>query len=62
MTNEKRPKLKCECGAVISGVSEKHAEANLKIHKEKSKRHKEYVRIVQKMKRELKKGEKSNGN
>ena len=32
-------KIKCECGWIVKGNSEKHAKANLKIHK-KSKKHK----------------------
>ena len=34
--------IKCECGLVIKGISKKHAESNLKIHK-KSKLHKKLM-------------------
>jgi hypothetical protein len=37
-------KERCECGALISGHSEKHIIANIKIHK-KSKKHKELMEI-----------------
>jgi len=35
---------RCECGALVSGTSEDHWKANLKIHK-KSKRHAELMEI-----------------
>lgn len=35
---------RCECGALISGISEEHTKANLKIHR-KSKKHKELMEI-----------------
>ena len=36
--------IKCECGWTIKGISQSHAEANLKIHK-KSKLHKRLMEI-----------------
>lgn len=35
--------IECDCGWVVKGNSEKHAEANLKIHK-KSKLHKRLIK------------------
>lgn len=35
---------RCECGALVYGHSEKHAIANIKLHK-KSKKHKELMEI-----------------
>jgi len=39
-----RKQERCFCGALVSGIGEKHLKANLKLHK-KSKRHKELIEI-----------------
>ncbi|KKN39997.1 hypothetical protein LCGC14_0737680 [marine sediment metagenome] len=36
--------ITCGCGAIIRGSSKDHAKANLKIH-EKSRRHKELIKL-----------------
>ena len=46
MTKEttKRINVRCECGALIGGSSEDHANANIVLHK-LSKKHKELMEI-----------------
>ena len=36
--------VRCECGAIVRGNSQKNAEANLKNHK-KSKQHKKFISL-----------------
>lgn len=46
--------LECECGMKIKGFSKHHAEQNLKIHKDTSKKHKELIQLKRKWEKELK--------
>ena len=44
-----RIKIRCSCGALIEGSSDRHAKANVQLHKQ-SKKHKELLEIQVHMK------------
>ena len=45
-----KAEVKChECLKIIRGISEKQAEASLRLHKKQSNRHKDVVRVLKEM-------------